>query len=106
MIDTNNINSWWDVVGTLVITVPAIIAAVASWHNRLDLKTVKNQVQNGHTENFRDEVTDMSTKVGRLSDEIVNLRLDVSTERQERRDSIKELREDLHDRFNNRRDFS
>ena len=92
-------DSWWDTIGILFVTIPAIIAAVAALHNRHDLKTVKDQVQNGHAINFRDEVTNMATAVNRLTELLHMLHSDVREERTERRQAIKELREDLNDRF-------
>jgi hypothetical protein len=95
----SNVDSWWDIAGLLIISVPALIAAFASWHNRSQLKEVTKQVRNGHVVNFRDEVTAIGSQVDRLSTSLAELHTDMVVERHERRDSIKELREDMHDRF-------
>lgn len=90
-------DSTLDLWMALIIAIPSIIGAVATWHNRKDLKLVKFQVQNSHKANFRDEVTDIGSVVEKLSESIENLRVDVATERHERRESIKEMRTDLHE---------
>lgn len=97
--DPTHIDTIWDFIGLIIVSVPATIAAVAAWHNRKDIKTVKNQVQNGHVINFRDEVTTMATAVTRLTEKMTLLHSDVHQERLERRESIRELRQDLTDRL-------
>lgn len=97
--DPSRIDTLWDILGLIIVTVPATIAAVAAWHNRKDIRTVKDQVQNGHVINFRDEVTTMATAVTRLSEKMALLHSDVHQERLERRESIRELRQDLTERL-------
>lgn len=97
--DPSRIDTFWDIFGLVIVTVPATVAALAAWHNRKDIRTVRDQVQNGHVINFRDEVTTMATAVTRLSEKMALLHSDVHQERLERRESIRELRQDLTERL-------
>lgn len=111
-----NPDSWMDVLTiiavTLIVALPSWFAlrakqAVESVHT--EVKTVREQVVNGHTSPLRSDVdgmksdlSDARVALSNLRDEVrggfASVRADLAEERSSRRDGDLALREEIHDR--------
>jgi predicted RNase H-like nuclease (RuvC/YqgF family) len=105
-----NPDSWMDVWSQFLLIVGAISIAIApSWFSarktHKDLRDVKDQVKNGHTNtNLRDDVDrvlarleELSRHVTEMSRGFSGLKSELIDEEIHRRESVKELRSDLRD---------
>lgn len=79
-------------LGGLVTVATSTIAAWATLRSRRDTSALTEQITNGHKTIFRD---DFDALVRAMQE----LREDLHGERAERRQDVKELRQDLHHRF-------
>jgi predicted RNase H-like nuclease (RuvC/YqgF family) len=105
-----NPDSWMDVWSQLLLIVGALSIAIApSWvaarKTHRDLRDVKDQVKNGHTNtNLRDDVDRVLARLEELSRHVTEmargfsgLKSELIDEEIRRRESVKELRVDLRD---------
>jgi predicted transcriptional regulator len=105
-----NPDSWMDVWSQLLLIVGALSIAIApSWFSarktHKDLRDVKDQVKNGHTNtNLRDDLDrvlerleELSRHVTEISRGFSGLKSELIDEEIRRRESVRELRGDLRD---------
>jgi predicted RNase H-like nuclease (RuvC/YqgF family) len=105
-----NPDSWMDVWSQFLLIVGALSIAIApSWFSarktHRDLRDVKDQVKNGHTNtNLRDDVDRVLERLEELSRHVMEisrgfsgLKSELIDEEIRRRESVKELRGDLRD---------
>jgi predicted nucleic acid-binding Zn-ribbon protein len=105
-----NPDSWMDVWSQFLLIVGALSIAIApSWFSarktHRDLRDVKDQVKNGHTNtNLRDDVDRVLERLEELSKHITEiargfsgLKSELIDEEIRRRESVRELRGDLRD---------
>ena len=93
-----NPDSWMDIVGLLIITIPGIVAAAATVIHNRRLTQIKDQVKNDHTGNLRDDLTQVvetissvDNRVGMLHEIMFGLRQDSNFIRHE----VRDVRNDL-----------
>jgi hypothetical protein len=109
-----NPDSWLDVVDHLLLILGVLLTLVvptwiSSRKTHRDLKDVKDQVKNGHTNtNLRDDVDRVLERLEELSRHITEisrgfsgLKSELIDEEIRRRESVKELRGDLRDGISN-----
>jgi len=111
MTDFPNPNSWLDIldhvwVGLVMLGVAAVPSLFAA-RNHKSIQEVKAQgdrtlaqVQNAHTTNLRDDVDRAINAVEQLGHDFRGLRTDLQAEEDRRRQSMKELRDDVERRLN------
>jgi hypothetical protein len=93
-----NPDNWMDV---FTILAAVLLAAIPSWfaaRNHRSLSEVKNQVQNAHKTNLRDDVDRVIAAVDKLSHDFRGMRQDLLAEEDRRRAQILELREEIERR--------
>jgi hypothetical protein len=103
MTDFPNPNSWLDIldhvwVGFVMLGVAAVPSFFAA-RNHKGIKEVQNQVKNAHTTNLRDDIDRAINAVETLGHEVRGIRTDLAAEEDRRRQSIKELRDDVERRL-------
>lgn len=94
-----NVDNWMDVVAYLVIGLPAMVAAIATWHNQNKYKDrfsrheasqqqVLEEVKNSHATNLRDDIDALGVAISdgftEVHLQINGLRSELRTERVER----------------------
>jgi len=94
-----NVDNWMDVVAYLVIGLPALIAAVATWHGQNKYKArftrheesqnqLLEEVKNSHATNLRDDIDALGVAISngfsQVHIQINGLRAELRTERVER----------------------
>lgn len=97
------VNDWLDLAANAWIGVVLIaVAAVPSWYarrNHSTLKSVQDQVVNGHTQtNLRDDIDRAIAAVTALGDDVRNLRRDLLAEEEHRRVQVADLRDEIEHR--------
>ncbi len=105
-----NPDSWLDVADHLLLILGVLLTAVvptwiSSRKTHRDLRDVKDQVKNGHTNtNLRDDVDrvlerleELSRHVNEITRGFSGLKSELIDEEVRRRESVKELRGDLRD---------
>ena len=104
MTDFPSPNSWLDIlnnvwVGFVMLGVAAVPSFFAA-RNHKGIKEVQNQVKNAHTTNLRDDIDRAINAVEALGKDVRGIRTDLAAEEDRRRQSIKELRDDVERRLN------
>lgn len=94
-----DVDNWMDVIAYLVIGLPALVAAVATWHNQSKYRerfnkheasqqAVLDEVKNSHETNLRDDIDALADSIDRgfteVHHQIDGLRAELRTERVER----------------------
>lgn len=94
-----NVDNWMDVVAYLVIGLPALIAALATWRGQVKYRirfsrheasqqAVLEEVKNSHATNLRDDIDNLGVAISEGFNEVhvqINgLRSELRTERVER----------------------
>lgn len=101
-----NPDNWMDVVDHLLLILGVVATAVIpSWfaaRNHKEIRSVKDQVVNGHKSPMRDDLDRVLARLEELSNFLVEvgrgvsgLRSDLNNEEIRRRENIRELREDI-----------
>lgn len=94
-----NVDNWMDVIAYLVIGLPALVAAVATWRNQekyrerfskheASQQAVLLEVKNSHETNLRDDIDALALSIDKgfseVHQQINGLRSELRTERVER----------------------
>lgn len=101
-----NPDNWLDVVDHLLLIIGVVATAVVpSWfaaRNHKEIRSVKDQVVNGHTSPMRDDLDRVLARLEELSKFLAEvgrgvsgLRSDLNDEEIRRRENIRELRSDI-----------
>lgn len=100
-------SNWMDVFDHIAVVVGAIVlAAVPSYfaaRNHKSLVAVRDQVENKHTSNLRDDVDRVIHAVEALSNDVRGLRSDLAAEEERRRSAIKDVYHELDHRIGRHR---
>lgn len=89
-----------DLLGNIWIGLVLIaVAAVPAYLTRRDVAAVKQQVQNQHQTNLRDDVDRAIHGIEALSQDLRGLRHDLAAEEDRRRAHIDELRQEMERRI-------
>lgn len=98
-----NVDSWIDIVdhiivGLILIAVAAI-PAIISARNHKGIRTITDQVVNGHDKPLRFDLDKLISAVDNISKSLAHLRQELFDEEHRRREGIRELRADMDRRF-------
>lgn len=102
-----NVDNWMDVIAYLVIGLPALVAAVATWRSQeryrarftiheASQQAVLDEVKNSHKTNLRDDIDALGAAITKgfidVNHQIDGLRAELRTERVERIEGDRRIR--------------
>ena len=90
-----NPDNWMDVFTILAAVILAGIPSILAARNHRSLNEVKNQVQNAHKTNLRDDLDRVIVAIDKLDHDFRGMREDLASEEERRRKQISELRDEI-----------